>query len=80
MRVAAVDTARLLTSTTYIEMCDNMFHEVGSFFLALVPVVGRLNERGGPNEDMWTTSYAGRELPEVDTDRPIHELLRMACL
>ena len=79
VRVAVVSaTIALVASTPNNELSDFVLSEVESFLVSLTPVVGSLSERDGPKEDMWTTSYTNKDLPAVDSEAPLYDLLTEA--
>ena len=81
VRVAAVSAAiGLIETTPNKELSSSVLSEVESFLLSLVPIIGSLSERDGPRAEMWTTSFIEKDLPEVDSESPLYDVVRRASM
>ena len=69
VRVMALKAVlELLASTPDIELTVEIKREVEALLMLLVPMLGSLSERDGPQPEMKSTSYIDRELPTVDSE------------
>ena len=76
VRVAALDAAiNLIAETPNNELSGRILEDVQSFLGSLVPVLGSLSERDGPIDDLFTTRFDGKELPALDEDTPLYDLV-----
>ena len=74
-RAAALQSVfDVLPSSPATELHEDITRRIRSFLMNLKPIIGSLSERHN-QETLWESSRDSNELPEIDNERPLFEVL-----